>query len=255
MLDSIEEVLSDNKVVEEAASRRKRYQTHQYKKIEHVKERVLRSTLSTGNREYLKALQELAENHESIQDRKVRAISLFSGCGGFSLGFSAAGFEVVGFLELEQGLREIYQQNFPKTKKLGTDITQVTQESLESLAHEIGDIDVILGGPPCQGFSLSGKRHIDDPRNSLFRHYLRFVDAFRPKVAVFENVRLLTSMKSPSGGFVKDELEAEFKRHGYLINHFVINAKDYGVPQHRERVIFVAVREELLTAPVEIAVA
>jgi len=249
MLESIEEVLSDRKVVEDVTTRRKRYQKHRYEKIERVKERVMRSTVSKGNREYLGVLRELAENHESIKDKSVRAISLFSGCGGFSLGFSAAGFEIVGFLELEQGLRDIYQQNFPNSKELGTDITHVTQESLDSLSCDIGEVDAIIGGPPCQGFSLSGKRQIEDPRNGLFRHYLRFVDAFRPKVAVLENVRLLTSMKSPSGCLVKDELEAEFKSHGYLIENFVINAKDYGVPQHRERVIFVAVREELFKTP------
>ncbi len=87
-------------------------------------------------------------------------------------------------------------------------------------------MDVIVGGPPCQGFSLSGKRKVDDPRNTLFKHYLRFVDAFRPKLAILENVRLLTSMKNPDGRFVKDEISAEFRKHGYKIQYFEINAKD-----------------------------
>jgi len=90
---------------------------------------------------------------------------------------------------------------------------------------------------------LAGKRDIYDPRNSLFRHYLRFVDAFSPRVAVMENVQLLTSMKSPSGGFVRDEIQSEFRARGYKIELFEVNAKQYGVPQHRERVFFLATKE------------
>jgi DNA (cytosine-5)-methyltransferase 1 len=104
---------------------------------------------------------------------------------------------------------------------------------------------VLLGGPPCQGFSLAGKRRVDDPRNELFRDYMRVLDVLRPKVAILENVRLLTSMKSKSGRLVKDEIAEQFRNHGYRVRLFEENAKNYGVPQHRERVIFVAVKGEL----------
>ncbi len=249
MLEAVEWALSNKQKVKEVASRRKRYQQHRYEQVERLDERVARAAKSRGNAEYVDVLEQFARQHESTRKRELRAISLFSGCGGFSLGFSSAGFDVIGFLELEKGLRDVYRSNFPRSMELGSDITQVAQSALESHATELGSVDVIIGGPPCQGFSLSGKRRIDDPRNSLFRHYLRFVDAFQPKVAVLENVRLLTSMKSPSGKFVKDEISEEFKQHGYLIRYFEINAKDFGVPQHRERVIFVAVREDLGVAP------
>jgi DNA (cytosine-5)-methyltransferase 1 len=115
---------------------------------------------------------------------------------------------------------------------------------LQEIADQIGEIDVIIGGPPCQGFSLSGKRDVNDPRNTLFRHYLRFVDKFRPKMALLENVRLLTSMKNENGGWVRDDILNEFEEHGYEIQLLKINAKGYGVPQHRERVLFVAVSKE-----------
>jgi DNA (cytosine-5)-methyltransferase 1 len=147
-------------------------------------------------------------------------------------------------LELGDGLRDIYRTNFPKSVEIGGDITGVSKESLDAFVEQIGQIDAIIGGPPCQGFSLSGKRRVDDPRNSLFRHYLRFVDAFQPKIAVLENVRLLTSMKSPNGGYVKDEISSEFKSHGYSVRYFEIDAMNFGVPQHRDRVMFVAVRED-----------
>ena len=177
------------------------------------------------------------------------ALSLFSGCGGFSLGFSAGGFAVKGFVELEDDLRAIYRENFPTSKEIGGDITAVDDVTLATLPKQIGPIDAIIGGPPCQGFSLSGKRKVDDPRNILFKHYLRFVDVIRPKVAVLENVRLLTSMKSASGSLVKIDIAEEFARHGYCIECFEINAKNYGVPQHRERVLFVAVRSDLEVSP------
>jgi DNA (cytosine-5)-methyltransferase 1 len=248
-LDAIERALADSRKVEELANRRKRYREHEYKKVERLEERINRASKTNGNSEYLRVLDELAKNHLAEKKDGPRAVSLFSGCGGFSLGFSAAGFEIVGFLELEKKLRDIYKLNFPKCRELGSDITKVSKESLEDYAASLGNIEIIIGGPPCQGFSLSGKRRVDDPRNELFRHYLRFVDAFRPKAAVLENVRLLTSMKNPAGRLVKDEIAQAFSGHGYAVQHFEVNAKEFGVPQHRERVIFVAVRDDLTFGP------
>ena len=131
----------------------------------------------------------------------------------------------------------------------GTDITTVRADDLARISQEVGKINVMIGGPPCQGFSLAGKRDVNDPRNTLFRHYLRFVDHFRPKVAVMENVRLLTSMKNHNGGLVRDDILRAFGEHGYKVRFFEANAKDYGVPQHRERVLFVAVSNELSITP------
>jgi DNA (cytosine-5)-methyltransferase 1 len=244
LLQQLELALADTNRVEALVSRRKRYQSHEYEDVKRLADRIAKASRTPGNEEYLAILNRLGVKHAKKSNKDLRALSLFSGCGGFSLGFSAAGFEVAGFLELGDGLREIYRENFPTSIEMGSDITKVSKESLDSFASQIGEIDAIIGGPPCQGFSLSGKRRVDDPRNSLFRHYLRFVDAFKPKIAVLENVRLLTSMKSPNGGYVKDEISNEFKKHGYLIQHFEIDAMNYGVPQHRERVLFVAVRED-----------
>jgi len=203
---------------------------------------------SEGNLEYTDLLTDLV-NRTKITDDAPRALSLFSGCGGFSLGFKWAGFRIAGFLEKEADFQRIYQKNFPESQKLGDDITQVSNEILKKLSKEIGRIDVLIGGPPCQGFSLSGKRDVNDSRNTLFKHYLRFVEIFQPKIAIMENVRLLTSMKNTAGGFVRDDILRDFTTRGYKVKSFEINAKNYGVPQHRERVVFVAVRNDLNLEP------
>lgn len=248
-LESLNSALADKEKVALIIKREKRYRNHEYRKVDRLAERIARAKRTDENTVYCQLLDELATRHIAKSPDAPTALSLFSGCGGFSLGFSAAGFQVKGYVELEPGLRKIYQLNFPESVEIGGDITKVTEERLGALRAEIGHIDVIIGGPPCQGFSLSGKRKVDDPRNTLFKHYLRFVDSFRPRLAILENVRLLTSMKNPTGGFVKDDIYAEFQRLGYKVSHFEINAKDYGVPQHRERVIFVAVRNDIPHAP------
>jgi DNA (cytosine-5)-methyltransferase 1 len=249
LLEALCNALADREKIALLAGREKRYRKHEYVEVEKRPDRVARAKQTEGNDAYCQVLEEIASKHQEKKSGARVALSLFSGCGGFSLGFSAAGFQVKAYLELEPNLRKIYRLNFPESIEIGGDITNVSNERLRALQAEIGAIDVIIGGPPCQGFSLSGKRKVDDPRNTLFKHYLRFVDAFRPRLAILENVRLLTSMKNPDGGLVKDEICTEFRKHGYKINFFEINAKDYGVPQHRERVIFVAVRNDVPQGP------
>jgi DNA (cytosine-5)-methyltransferase 1 len=231
------------------SQRRKRYAKHTYSEAPILLDRAARARKTEQNSSYVTELDELASAHASNQGLGFKAVSLFSGCGGFSLGFSAAGFALNGFVELDPDLRRIYRANFRNSVEIGGDIASLSDASIQRHAATFGEIDAIIGGPPCQGFSLAGKREVADPRNSLFRHYLRFVDAMRPKVALLENVRLLTSMKSVDGESVKDQIIDEFQRHGYRVAMFDINAKSYGVPQHRERVIFVATRADLGIAP------
>lgn len=248
-IEVVSHALADKEKVATLVTREKRYREHTYVEVDKLVERVKRAARTEGNTDYCRCLDQMASSHLHKKTNEMSALSLFSGCGGFSLGFSAAGFHVKGYLELEDYLRKIYQLNFPDSLELGSDITKISTSSLENFKDRIGVVDVIIGGPPCQGFSLSGKRLIDDPRNVLFKHYLRFVDVFRPKLAVLENVRLLTSMKNPEGQLVKDEISEEFRKHGYKIRCFEINAKDYGVPQHRERVMFIAIRNDLSAIP------
>ena len=249
LLEVLSQALADKDKVATLVAREKRYREHKYVEVERLAERIERAARTNENAAYCRCLDEMALQYNQKKTGEMTALSLFSGCGGFSLGFSAAGFLVKGYLELESDLRKIYKLNFPDSIELGGDITEINARLLANYKERIGDVDVIIGGPPCQGFSLSGKRQINDPRNVLFKHYLRFVDVFRPKVAVLENVRLLTSMKNPDGQFVKDEISEEFRKHGYHIKCFEINAKDYGIPQHRERVMFIAVRNDISEMP------
>ncbi len=249
-MDLVHQALMDNARMTGLASRKKRYRAHAYHSVPHDLERVARCKETERNAEYRHLLDRLERGRRSpLRSKNLSALGLFSGCGGFSLGFAWAGFTMSGFLELDAELRNIYRANFPNSLELGGDITKVVSSSLARVASAIGHVDVLIGGPPCQGFSLSGKRDVDDPRNSLFRHYLRFVDAIKPRVAILENVRLLTSMKAPSGCYVKDEIGTEFSAHGYQVDYFEVNAKDFGVPQHRERVFFVAVRDDIKAQP------
>lgn len=242
---AVVKALANKEGVAAVANRTKRYRDHKYTKIQTLPERAALASQTDENAVYRHTLHEIHQRHGRSGNKPFSALSLFSGCGGFSLGFSAAGFQVKGFLELDDDLRKIYQLNFPDSVEMGNDITRVTPKSLTQLHEALGGVDLIIGGPPCQGFSLSGKRDASDPRNELFKHYLRFVDAFRPKITVLENVRLLTSMKNRKGGLVQDDICNEFEKHGYRIKCFEVNAKHYGVPQHRERVLFVAARYDL----------
>lgn len=245
----IADALSDSSKVQEIASRAKRYRRHVYKSVEHSPDRVALARTTPNNAEYRRELEQLWKKHCSRKTNALVGVSLFAGCGGFSLGFSAAGFAVKAFLELEPDLRTIYRGNFADAVELGGDIGAVANSQIERLKKSLKSVDVLIGGPPCQGFSLAGKRRVDDPRNALFRDYLRFVEILRPRVAVLENVRLLTSMKNVDGGLVKDDIVAEFEKHGYAVRPFEVNAKHFGVPQHRERVLFVAVQRDLGVAP------
>ena len=223
----------------EVVGRRKRYRNHTY---EHLpdKSRANLCITSHGNPSYLSALSDLSNYPQS----SFSGMSLFSGIGGLSKGFKRAGCDIKGFVEIDDDLSLIYERNFPDSRRLGSDITALDTRTLQGFVQSNGPIDCVIGGPPCQGFSLSGKRDIDDPRNYLFQDYLRVIDVIRPRVAIVENVRLLTSMRSKSGHLVKDDIVDGFEAHGYQARVYEVNAKLHGVPQHRERVFFVATRND-----------
>ena len=235
----------DKALAEAVVQRKKRYRTHAYSSRAHDEQRIARHRTSPGNQAYMQALAVLEQSTAPCAS----ALSLFAGCGGLSLGFRGAGFHIKGYVEIDDALSQVYKANFPETARIGKCIQDITDDDLSRFVGRSGHIDVLLGGPPCQGFSLAGKRKVDDPRNELFKDYIRFVRHLRPKVAVLENVRLLTSMKNSSGSLVKDAIQDAFRREGYDVKIFEVNALDYGIPQHRERVIFVAVDRQLKRPP------
>ena len=178
-------------------------------------------------------------------------IDLFSGCGGMSLGFKMAGFHSIFASDIDENCEKTFTSNFIDTPFLRKDITEITREEVDSI---IGGVvpDVIIGGPPCQGFSLANKNRNkvkDDPRNRLFYHFVKFLDWYSPKAFVMENVKGLLSMKD---GGVIEIIEREFTKAGagYNVAHRVLCAKDYGVPQSRERVIIIGIRKDLHVKPV-----
>ena len=179
------------------------------------------------------------------------AIDLFAGCGGLSLGFEQAGFDVVAAVEIDPIHAAVHEYNFPNTATICADIKNITGDDIRERAR-IGkrDVDVVFGGAPCQGFSMIGKRALDDPRNQLIGHFLRIVRDVRPKYCVLENVKGLTVGKHSQ---FLSELIDELKKSDYevLLPYKVLNAADYGVPQRRERLFLIAARrgQKLPTYP------
>jgi DNA (cytosine-5)-methyltransferase 1 len=169
-------------------------------------------------------------------------IDLFAGAGGLSLGFEQAGFDVVAAVEIDPIHCAVHEFNFPHCTTISRSVAELTGDEIRDLAN-IGrkHIDVVFGGPPCQGFSLIGHRALDDPRNSLVRHFVRLVRELKPSYFVFENVKGLTV-----GDHRKflEELIEEFKAEGYNTQSpwRVLDAARYGVPQHRERLILLGAR-------------
>jgi DNA (cytosine-5)-methyltransferase 1 len=172
-------------------------------------------------------------------------IDLFAGAGGLSLGFEQAGFDIVAAVEIDPIHCATHQFNFPHCTTICKSATDLTGDELRRLAN-IGcrDLDILIGGPPCQGFSLMGKRALDDARNQLVFHYVRLVMELKPKYFVFENVKGLTIGKHRR--FLQEIIEA-FGEGGYdvVADYKVLNAKDYGVPQDRRRLFLIGARAGL----------
>lgn len=204
---------------------------------------------TSRNDEYRKTLLNLENKFHSNQDQKINAISFFAGCGGLCYGVKASGFKIVATNELDDNYKKIYHKNFSNCNFLTNDIRKITDNEMHKLIKKHGAIDLMIGGPPCQGFSLAGKRDVNDQRNTLFQNYLHLANIIKPKVILMENVKLLTSMKDPNGEYVSERILKTFNSIGYKSAFFTLNAKDFGVPQHRERVIFLGIREDLGKEP------
>lgn len=173
------------------------------------------------------------------------AVDLFAGAGGLSLGFEQAGFAVAAAVELDPVHAAVHGYNFPQTVVLPQSITQTTGAQIRRQAG-LGrqDIDLVIGGPPCQGFSLMGQRLLEDPRNALVREFLRLIRELSPRFFLFENVKGLTVGPHRQ---VLEELVEAFDQLGYSVRQpwQVLNAVHYGVPQNRERLFLLGARHGL----------
>ncbi|KAB8144683.1 DNA cytosine methyltransferase [Chloroflexia bacterium SDU3-3] len=176
--------------------------------------------------------------------RKLRAIDLFSGCGGLTLGLKLAGFQVIGAVEIDSLAAETYKANHAEVEVWNTDICCLKPEDVKKkLKIRSGQLDLLAGCPPCEGFSsmrtLNGSRKVVDDRNDLIFQFLRFVEAFMPKTIMLENVPELASDERMS------RFLSRIRELGYLVDTSsvrVLNAADYGVPQRRRRMILIASR-------------
>lgn len=174
-------------------------------------------------------------------------VSTFAGCGGSSLGYKLAGGHGLCAIEFDANAAETYRLNFPATPVIERDICQVTIDEVLSTAGIIPrQLDILDGSPPCQGFSTAGSRKLTDPRNSLFREFVRMIEGLQPRVFVMENV----------SGLIKGKMRLVFKTimetlkaTGYQVRCQLLNAMYYGVPQSRERLIWIGVRPDLQTVP------
>lgn len=166
---------------------------------------------------------------------------LFSGVGGLSYGFAILPqFNIVAANEIEKDISAAYSLNHPDVKMFNCDIKDLKEEQIKDFR-----IDLVVGGPPCQSYSTLGKRKLDD-RANLFLEYKRVLKILQPRVFVFENVVGLLSMDK---GKLFQRVKAEFAELGYLLKYSILDAADFGVPQHRERVILVGVRGEIDYTP------
>ena len=183
--------------------------------------------------------------HLYLEDKvadKMLLIDLFAGAGGLSCGLEMAGFKAILANEIDQNFADTYKFNHPQTNVSVADIRQLIKNG--NLRRDLGldntEIDLLAGGPPCQGFSINAPiRSLDDPRNHLFKDFISVAEIFQPKAILIENVPGIVSL---GRGTVVEQIYKEFDRLGYNLNHRILFAAHYGVPQMRYRAIFIGVK-------------
>ena len=173
--------------------------------------------------------------------KKITVVDLFAGVGGLSYGFAKDDkFQIVCANEILPNMAKAYQINHPSVKVYCKDIKDFGIQDLSTdFGIQKGDIDIVVGGPPCQAYSTVGKRLIDDPRGKLFQEYFRVLQELNPRCFIFENVKGLLSMQ---GGELFKTIITLFQSLGYFVSFKVLNSADFGVPQVRERVFIVGTK-------------
>ena len=174
-------------------------------------------------------------------------ISLFAGGGGSSLGYKSAGYDIKLSVEWDEEAAGVYRDNFPDTPIYQGDIGNLSIDEATKLSGvSPGELDVLDGSPPCQGFSLAGKRDFTDDRNQLFREYIRILKGFMPRAFIMENV---AGLKKGKMKIIFAEMTKALKDSGYRVVCREVNAWWYGVPQTRTRLIWIGIREDLPFIP------
>lgn len=170
---------------------------------------------------------------------KKTVIDLFCGCGGLSQGFIDAGYKVTLGIDKWKDAIETFNYNHKNSKGIVADLLDL-EPDVVSKNENIKEVDLIVGGPPCQGFSIAGKRIVDDERNQLYKTFVNFVDYFNPKAFLMENVPNIMSIGK---GAIKEQILKDFENLGYNVSYKILLASDYGIPQNRKRAFFVGLKE------------
>lgn len=184
-------------------------------------------------------------DNAKFDNKKLNMIDLFCGAGGFAVGCSWAGFQSVLGIDHFEPAMETWSKNHPNSIGCLGDIKKIDPKYVKQLlkAKGINHIDLITGGVPCQGFSIANRKHNDnDERNFLFLEYMRFVEEFKPNYIILENV---SGMRSTAGGKFENNIKKYMNDLGYVTTVKLVNAADYGVPQLRQRLLFVGVRKKM----------
>lgn len=175
----------------------------------------------------------------------MKVIDLFAGCGGLSLGFLNAGYTISKAVEFDSEIAHTYSKNHPSVDVIVDDVSNVAKNN----TFRKGEVDVIIGGPPCQGFSMAGSRirygFVDDPRNYLFKQYFKIVQKVQPKAFVMENVKGIMTMQN---GEIFNDIIKIFSDSdmGYNVYYRIIKAVDFGIPQKRERIVIIGVKKDMV---------
>lgn len=179
----------------------------------------------------------------SFNAKNLTGISLFSGMGGDTLGMEQAGVKVIAYNEKMATFRTTHEANFPNSQSLGGDILKIPDEEF---AKYTGKVNFLFAGFPCQSFSTGGKRLPDDPRNTMFREFVRVARVVNPDVVIGENVKGLLTKRTQDGALYIDVIEQEFRNLGYTVKSQLLKCHEHGVSQRRERVIILGIKTDLL---------
>lgn len=168
----------------------------------------------------------------------LNALDLFCGCGGLSLGFEKEGFNVILGIDAWEDAIRTFNFNHKDSRGICKDLLNLHPKDISQDLNG-KSVDVIIGGPPCQGFSVAGKRIVDDERNKLYKNFVQFVDYYRPKAFVLENVPNILSI---GNGIVLDSIVTDFSNLNYNVFYKILTASEYGIPQNRRRAVFVGLK-------------
>lgn len=201
-----------------------------------------------AGKELFKRILIKRKRSEKEKNMKFRILDLFCGAGGFSYGMHKnQNFTTMVALDFDERAAETFKKNMPQTEVIVGDITDSSvKKNVISISKECG-VNMIIGGPPCQGYSMKGKKlGLKDPRNFLFKEYLNIVRQLEPEIFVIENVK---GLLLASNGWFKDEILKSIEELGYSVKYGVLNAADFGVPQARERAVFICTKGKMIDLP------